>query len=499
MEGVTRVSNILEMKQVSKSFPGVKAVQNVNFTLKKGEVHCLIGANGAGKSTLMKILSGVYTKDEGEIRLEGKPVTIKTPVDSMSLGISTIYQELSLVEELSLAENIFLGNYLKPNGGFVKWRKINEEAKRLFSILGLSVSPTMQTSKASMGLKQMTEIAKAIAAECKIIIMDEPSTALSNDEVLKLYDVIKLLKKQGYTIVYISHKLEELYAVGDRVTVLRNGKWVITDEMKNLEQPDLIRHITGRSIEKRDKVHIETNREEFLKVKGFTNHKIQDVSFSVSKGEIVGLYGLVGSGRTELLRAIYGADPIQAGELMMDGMKKIISSPQKAVDAGMGLVPENRKTEGANLDLSILENAFLPSLHTFSKRSFVKQQQMKMVMQEMIKKLNIKTSGSDVPMRNLSGGNQQKVIISRWLIKESKILLFDEPTQGIDVGAKDEIYSIMKELSNQGTSIIMATSEIEELLTVCDRVLIMFEGKLIKEFSHPSNYKSEIMNIAVSG
>lgn len=499
MGGMAKVTNILEMKQVSKSFPGVKALQNVNFTLKKGEVHCLIGANGAGKSTLMKILSGVYTKDKGEIILEGQPVMIKTPLDSMGLGISTIYQELSLVEELSLAENIFLGNYLKRKGGIVKWRHINNEAKRLFSLLGLSVPPSMQASQASMGLKQMTEIAKAIAAECKIIIMDEPSTALSNDEVLKLYDVIKLLKKQEYTIVYISHKLEELYAVGDRVTVLRNGKWVITDEMKNLEQPELIRHITGRTIEKKPKVHTEKNKEEFLKVKGFTNQKIKNISFSVSKGEIVGLYGLVGSGRTELLRAIYGADPIQTGELLMDGKIKSITSPRKAVDAGMGLVPENRKIEGANLDLSILENAFLPSLQTFSKRSFVKQKQMRLVMKNMIEKLNIKTSGSDVPMRNLSGGNQQKVIISRWLINKSKLLLFDEPTQGIDIGAKDEIYSLMKEVSNEGTSIIMATSEIEELLTVCDRVLIMFEGKLIKEFSQPSQYKSEIMNIAVSG
>ncbi|MGE7121609.1 sugar ABC transporter ATP-binding protein [Peribacillus sp. NPDC046944] len=487
------------MKQVSKSFPGVKALQNVNFTLKKGEVHCLIGANGAGKSTLMKILSGVYTKDEGDINLEGQPVTIKTPLDSMALGISTIYQELSLVEELSLAENIFLGNYLKRKGGIIKWRQINDEAKRLFSLLGVSVSPTMQASQASMGLKQMTEIAKAIAAECKIIIMDEPSTALSNDEVLKLFDVIKLLKEQEYTIVYISHKLEELYAIGDRVTVLRNGKWVITDEMKNLAQPDLIRHITGRTIEKKANIHTETKREEFLKVKGFTNQKIKNVSFSVSKGEIVGLYGLVGSGRTELLRAIYGADPIQTGELQIDGKKKSITSPQKAVEVGMGLVPENRKTEGANLDLSILENAFLPSLHSFSKNSFVNLRKMKQVMKDMIEKLNIKTSGSDVPLRNLSGGNQQKVIISRWLINNSRLLLFDEPTQGIDIGAKDEIYSIMKELSNGGTSIIMATSEIEELLSVCDRVLVMFEGKLIKEFSQPSHYKSEIMNIAVSG
>lgn len=493
------MSNILEMKDVSKSFPGVKALQNVNFSLEKGEVHCLIGANGAGKSTLMKILAGVYTKDEGEILLEGKNVSIKTPSDSMALGISTIHQELSLIEELSLAENIFLGDYLKPGGGFINWRKINEESKKIFSLLGISASPNLQTSEASMGLKQMTEIAKAIKSECKIIVMDEPSTALSSDEVLKLFNVIELLKNQGYTIVYISHKLDELYAVGDRVTVLRNGKWIITDSLKNIKQPELIYHITGRSIEKEEKVHVTSTKEEFLRVEGFTNKKIKDVSFTVGKGEILGLYGLVGSGRTELLRAIYGADAIQSGKLYMNGEKKSIPSPSFAVDLGIGLVPENRKTEGANLELSILENAMLPSLHSFSKGSFVNQKDMKIAMKDTIGKLNIKASSMHVPMGTLSGGNQQKVIIAKWLIHNSKLLLFDEPTQGIDIGAKDEIYNIMKEISDQGSSIIMATSEIEELITVCDRVLIMFEGKVIKEFTRPAENKNDIMNFAVSG
>lgn len=493
------MTNILEMKKVSKSFPGVKALQNVNFSIKKGEVHCLIGANGAGKSTLMKILSGVYTKDEGDIVLEGNHVTIKTPSDSMALGISTIYQELSLVEELSLAENIFLGDYLKPKGGFVNWRQVNKEAKKLFDMLGITASPSMLTSDASMGLKQLVEIAKAIKSDCKIIIMDEPSTALSNDEVLKLYDVIELLKNQGYTIVYISHKLEELYTVGDRVTVLRNGEWIITDSLKKLKQAELIHHITGRSIEKEEKVHTISEREAFLRVEGLSNKMINNISFEVGKGEILGLYGLVGSGRTELLRAIYGADPIQEGALFIDGIKRNITSPTQAVNLGMGLVPENRKTEGANLELSIIDNAMLPSLGTFSRNSFMSQKKMRKAMEDVIKKLNIKASSMHVQMGTLSGGNQQKVIIAKWLIHQSRLLLFDEPTQGIDIGAKDEIYRIMKEISSKGTSIIMATSEIEELLTVCDRVLIMYEGKIVKEITHPSEHKNDIMNIAVSG
>lgn len=490
---------VLEMQNISKSFPGVKALQNVNFSVLPGEVHCLIGANGAGKSTLMKILSGVYPMDEGKIILNEKEVKITSPSDSKANGVATIYQELSLVEDLSLAENIFLGNYLKPNGGFIKWNRINNKAKELFSLLGLTLSPNLLVKELSMGLKQMTEIAKALASDCKILVMDEPSTALSGDEVNKLFDVVRLLKKQGYTIIYISHKLEELYAIGDRVTVLRNGQWIITDELKSVSQPQLIQHITGRKIEKQNKEQLLAKKEEYLKIVNFNNDKIKDVSLTVGKGETVGLYGLVGSGRTELLRAIYGADNIFDGNLFINGVKKKISSPEKAVNVGMGLVPENRKTEGIILDLSVEQNAILPSLNHFSKNIFLKQKKIREKMLEAIQKLNVKTPSPDTVIRNLSGGNQQKVIISKWLMNQSKLLLFDEPTQGIDIGSKDEIYKIMKELAEKGTSIIVASSEIDELLAICDRVLVMFEGKVIKEYSAPSNYKSEILNAAVSG
>ncbi|WP_318507072.1 sugar ABC transporter ATP-binding protein [Bacillus sp. T3] len=490
---------VLEMKDISKSFPGVKALQNVNFSVKPGEVHCLIGANGAGKSTLMKILSGVYTMDEGQILLNGTVVKLTSPSESKAQGVATIYQELSLVEDLSIAENIFLGDYLKPKGGFITWSKVNSRAKEFFALLGLTLSPNLLVRDLSMGLKQMTEIAKAIASDCKIIVMDEPSTALSGDEVNKLFDVVRLLKKQGYTIIYISHKLDELYAIGDRVTVLRNGEWIITEEIKDVSQPELIQHITGRRIERQSKDQIFEQKEEYLKIHKFSNNKLKGVSFSVGKGETLGLYGLVGSGRTELLRAIYGADKIVDGQLFIDGKKKKIISPEKAVDEGMGFVPENRKTEGVILDLSIQENAFLPSLNRYSKNRFIQNKKIKESMLEAIKKLSIKAPSPDTEIRNLSGGNQQKVIISKWLINQSKLLLFDEPTQGIDIGAKDEIYKIMKELASQGTSIIVASSEIDELLAICDRVLVMFEGKVIKEYSSPTNYKSEILNAAVSG
>jgi len=493
------MSYVLEMKAISKSFPGVKALQNVNFSVLPGEIHCLIGANGAGKSTLMKILSGVYEKDEGSILLNGKEVKITSPADSKENGIATIYQELSLVEELSLAENIYLGNYLKPKGGFIKWNQINNQATELFSLLGLSLSPNLLVKEVSMGLKQMTEIAKALSTNCKIIVMDEPSTALSGEEINKLFDVIRLLKKQGYTIIYISHKLDELYTIGDRVTVLRNGEWVVTEELKNVSQSELIEHITGRKIEKQTKQHDLEQKEEFLKVSNLTNKNIKNVSFTVGKGETIGLYGLVGSGRTELLRAIYGADKLIDGEIFMNGVKKKITSPKNAVNEGMGLVPENRKTEGIIANLSIEENAFLPSLNKYSKSRFLQQTKIREMMKESIKKLNIKAPGPKTEIRNLSGGNQQKVIISKWLIHQSKLLLFDEPTQGIDVGAKDEIYKIMRDLASQGTSIVVASSEIDELLAICDRVLVMFEGRVIKEFLSPVNQKSEILNSAVSG
>lgn len=490
---------VLEMKGISKSFPGVKALKKVNFNVIPGEIHCLIGANGAGKSTLMKVLSGVYPMDEGTIHLNGKVVRIDSPSKSKELGVSTIYQELSLVDNLTLAENIFLGDYLNPRGGFIKWRKLNERAAEIFSLLGLSISPSLIVSEVSMGLKQMTEIAKSIASGCKIIIMDEPSTALSGDEVNKLFDVIGLLKSQGYTIIYISHKLEELYTIGDRVTVMRNGEWIITEELRKVSQPELIQHITGRKIEKQQKEQIKVVKDEFLKIDRFWNNKLKDISLTVGKCETVGLYGLVGSGRTELLRAIYGADKLISGNIFINGKQKTINSPQKAVNEGMGLVPENRKTEGVILDLSIMENAFLPSLNKYSKRKFLYRKKMKDKMLEVIKKLNIKTESHETEIRNLSGGNQQKVILSKWLIHESKILLFDEPTQGIDIGAKDEIYKIMRELAEQGTSVIVASSEIEELLTVCDRVLVMFDGRIVKEFHTPALFKNDILESAVSG
>src|SRR5699024_3262317 len=356
------MSTLLDMKNITKSFPGVKALECVDFTLEAGEIHCLIGANGAGKSTLMKILSGVYEKDGGTITFEGKDVQIKSPSDSQMLGISTIHQELSLVEELSVAENIFLGKYNKKGNGFINWNKLNRKAAAILKQLEEEIPSTTTVSELSMGKKQMVEIAKAIAIDTKVLIMDEPSTALSEDEVIKLFKVIREVKKQGITIVYISHKLNELYQIGERVTVLRNGKNVYADDLEKITQSELIQHITGREILKMEKKTTASKKDIYLKVENFTNHKLNQVSFELGKGEVLGLYGLVGSGRTELLRALYGADPVVSGNVELDKKKVNITSPKHAVELGMGMVPENRKTEGVFLDLPIDENVALPSL-----------------------------------------------------------------------------------------------------------------------------------------
>lgn len=495
------MSKVIEMNNISKFFPGVKALENVSFDLRKGEVHCLIGANGAGKSTLMKILAGVYPSDIGEIKMNESTVEIENPFDSKKLGIATIYQELSLVDELSIAENIFLGSYNKKKNGFVNWKNLNKMATEVLGLLDENLKPSMTVDKLSMGKKQMVEIAKALATESKVLIMDEPSTALSDDEVKKLFKMINEIKSQGISIIYISHKLEELFKIGDRITILRNGRKIITEEINNINKNTLIEHIVGKHIQKTaNKPNEIIERETYLKINKFKNQKLKNVSLELGKGEILGLYGLEGAGRTELLRAIYGADSLDKGDIVLNEKKYNIKKPDQAVKAGIGLVPEKRKTEGIIGELSLLENATLPSLNSYSKLSFLNYSKIKEDVKKNIKKLNIKAKDENVLIKNLSGGNQQKVIISKWLQHQSKIILFDEPTQGIDIGAKDEIYRLIKELREYNdTSVIIASSEIDELISISDRVLVMYEGEIIKEFNEPVNQKNNILNCAVTG
>jgi ABC-type sugar transport system ATPase subunit len=490
---------VLEMKKITKEFPGVKALDSVSFSVTAGEVHCLVGANGAGKSTLMKVLTGVYQKDEGEIFFEGKKVEISGPAHSKAIGISIIYQELSLIEHLSVTENIFLGNYLKPKFGVISWNKLHDEAKNILNGFGINISVQKKIADLSAGHKQIVELAKAVACNARLIIMDEPSTTLSENEVETLFRVINDLKEQGITIIYISHKLEELYKIGNRVTVMRDGIYVATKYLNEITQDDLVELIIGHKVEKKKGKLSENKFEEFLHVNSISNQKLRNISFTLGKGEILGLYGLVGSGRTEVLKALYGIDSFHEGSISIHGLKQKINKPSNAIKLGMGLVPENRKTEGALLHLSVMENSIISSLSKLSKYTILRKDKATEVVKEKIRALSIKTPSVDTIMGNLSGGNQQKVIISRWLIRESNILLFDEPTQGIDVGTKEEIYRIMRELAQQGKGIIVVSSEINELLDVCNRILVMYSGSIIGEFDDPQTQKEEILHYSVKG
>jgi ABC-type sugar transport system ATPase subunit len=490
---------VLEMKKITKEFPGVKALDSVDFSVSAGEVHCLIGANGAGKSTLMKVLTGVYQKDEGEIFFEGKKVEISGPAQSKAIGISIIYQELSLIEHLSVTENIFLGDYLKPKFGVMSWKRLHEEAKKSLNGFGINIPVQKKIVDLSAGHKQIVELAKAVACNARMIIMDEPSTTLSENEVETLFRVINDLKKQGITIIYISHKLEELFKIGDRVTVMRDGKYVATKYLNEITQDDLVELIIGHKVEKKKGEISETKFEELLHVNRISNQRLRNISFTLGKGEILGLYGLVGSGRTEVLKALYGIDPLHEGSISIQGVKQKINKPSKAIKLGMGLVPENRKTEGALLHLSVMENSIISSLSKLSNYTILRKDKATALVKEKINDLSIKTPSVDTIMGNLSGGNQQKVIISRWLIRESNILLFDEPTQGIDVGTKEEIYRIMRKLSQQGKGIIVVSSEINQLLDVCNRILVMYSGSIIGEFDDPQTQKEEILHYSVKG
>ncbi|MED1949035.1 sugar ABC transporter ATP-binding protein [Brevibacillus centrosporus] len=493
------MNEILTMQDISKSFPGVKALQNVDFSVNKGEVHCLIGANGAGKSTLMKILAGVYPKDTGEIYLEGEKVHISSPADSKRLGVITIHQELSLVEHLTVAENIYLGSYATPRFGIVSWKRLRRQAQALIDRLGIAIDVNTPVSELSMGHKQIVELAKALEGNAKVIIMDEPSTTLSEREIRTLFAIIEELIKQGITIIYISHKLEELFAIGDRVTVLRDGKWVATQALSELDQTSLTELIIGYKMEKHERSAEERNFPELLRAEGLQTRTISNVSFTLGKGEVLGLYGLVGAGRTELLKALYGVDPLISGSIYLEGKGVKIDSPSKAIHLGMGLVPENRKTEGAILGLSVEENAILPAYDQFASGGVINPGRIRTEIANRIRELNVKTPDSLTLMGNLSGGNQQKVIISKWLIRKSQIILFDEPTQGVDIGAKQEIYKIIRRLVNEGTSVIVASSEINELQEICNRILVMFRGTVVGEFRDPQQQKEDILNHAVTG
>jgi ribose transport system ATP-binding protein len=490
------------MEGISKAFPGVQALDRVDFEAYSGEVMALVGENGAGKSTLMKILSGAYMKDTGRIYIDGKRVEIQNPYHAQLLGISTIYQELNVTPNQTVAQNIFLGREIKRKGilgklGFVDKKEMERRAKELLNRVGANIDPRELVKNLSVAQRQMVEIAKALSLEAKIIIMDEPTSALGPEEVEKLFEIIRQLKEQGIAIIFISHRLEEVFKIADRITILRDGKLVGVMSKDEATFDKVIYLMVNRPLGDMFKKEEVSKGKLILEVKNLRSAIIKDVSFSLYEGEILGIAGLVGSGRTELVRLIFGADPKISGEIYLNGEKVEIKSPEDAVKHGIGLVPEDRQNQGLILKMSVRENIGVTIIRKILKfLGFIDKNKLTEIAENFVKRLNIKTPSIFEKVLYLSGGNQQKVVLAKWLASNPKILILDEPTRGIDVGAKAEIHAIMSQLAKIGIGIIMISSEIPELLAMSDRILVMSEGKVVVELPRSEATQEKIMAYA---
>lgn len=495
---------LLEMKNITKKFPGVLALDNVQLELRAGEVHVLLGENGAGKSTLMKILSGAYVPDEGTIRFKGREVRIEGPIHAQRLGISTVYQEFNLIPELDAGQNIFLGK--EPLLGTVFKRldrkKLYEESERALRRVGAEIDSRIPVKRFGVATQQMVEIAKAITSNAKILILDEPSAVLTHEEIHRLFQIIRLLTSQGVAVVYISHRLEEINEIGDRITVLRDGKYIETVDVEkgHLNTDYLIQLMVGRDLdEKFPKANVEKGRE-LLRVEGLSRKgAFEGIGFSLAAGEVLGISGLVGAGRTEVAKAIFGADPLDEGRIFIDGQPVKIRSPQDAIRLGIGLAPEDRKIEGLVQLLSVEENINIASMESVSKKGIIGMEKMKQVAEQFASSMRIVTPNVKQQVMNLSGGNQQKVVLAKWLASRSRIIILDEPTRGIDVGAKVEVYHLINRLVKEGVGVLMISSELPELLAMSDRILVMREGKLAGELSRAEATQEKIIAYAAGG
>lgn len=489
---------ILTMKGIDKSFPGVHALDHVDFEVKKGEVHALMGENGAGKSTLMKVLTGIYTKDSGTITYEAKEVEFHNAREAQAAGVVIVHQELNMMGHLTVAQNIFVGREFKK-GLRIDDRKMNEEARKLFQRLNIDIDPTETMSNLTVGKQQMCEIAKAISHNAKVIIFDEPSAALTESEIQELFKIIRDLREQQLGIIYISHRMDEIKVITDRVTVMRDGGYVGTLVTQECTKDDIINMMVGRVIYEDPKSHsmVAPDAPVVLKVEHLNAGKmVQDVSFELRKGEILGFSGLMGAGRTETARAIFGADPKQSGKIYINGKEVTIKTPRDAVKYGIGYLSEDRKRYGIVVQKSVAENSTMADLPKYCVGPFIKKREENKIAQKYVDSLDTKTPGIDQLVVNLSGGNQQKVVIAKWLVKNSDILIFDEPTRGIDVGAKNEIYKLMNKLAEEGKSIIMISSEMTEILRMSDRIVVMCEGKKTGEIGIEEATQEAIMNMA---
>ena len=489
---------ILTMKDIDKSFPGVHALDHVDLEIRKGEVLALMGENGAGKSTLMKVLTGIYKKDSGTITYEGKEVEFANTREAQDAGVVIVHQELNMLGHLTVAQNLFIGREFM-NGVKIDDKKMNEEAKKLFDKLNVDIDPTETMSNLTVGKQQMCEIAKAVSFDAKVIIFDEPSAALTETEIEAMFEIIRDLKKRDIAMVYISHRMDEIKVITDRVTVMRDGTYVGTIITKDSTKEDIINMMVGRVIYEDPKTQsmVAPDAPVVLEVKNLNAGKmVQDVSFKLHKGEILGFSGLMGAGRTETARALFGADPVDSGEIYINGQKVTINSPRDAVRCGIGYLSEDRKRYGCVVQKTVAENTTMATMKNFMNGLLIDKKKEAKVAQEYVEALATKTPSVEQLVVNLSGGNQQKVVIAKWLTRDCDILIFDEPTRGIDVGAKNEIYKLMNKLASEGKSIIMISSEMTEILRMSDRVIVMCEGKKTGEIDIAEATQENIMNLA---
>jgi len=490
---------LLEMQGIRKRFGGVTALEDVSFEVRPGEVHALVGENGAGKSTLMNIASGVLAPDAGRILWDGAAVSGLSPRTAQQMGIGFVHQELALVPQLSAGENIFLGRH--PCAGrarcWVRWERIHEQARRLLEELGRPLDPRRAVGELSVGEQQLVEIARALAFQARLVIMDEPTAALSEHEAARLFEAVGRLKQRGVSVIYSTHRLKEVYQVADRVTVLRDGRRVATAAAGELPPETLVRHMVGRAAKEQFAGgRSAAGAEEMLRVEGFSARgRFEGVSFAVRRGEIVGLAGLVGAGRTELLEALFGAAPHEAGRVWIEGRPAEIRSPRDAIRAGMALIPDDRKSKGLFAAAPLKWNVVLASERGFRIRAERERQKT----QRLIGELRLRTTGPEEPVMRLSGGNQQKVVLARWLLAEAKVFLFDEPTRGIDAGAKAEIYEIIRRLAARGAAVVLVSSELEEVLNLADRVLVMHRGRIAGELLREQASEEAVMRLATGG
>jgi ribose transport system ATP-binding protein len=491
---------VLEVKKVSKEFPGVQALDAVDLSLRRGEVQALVGENGAGKSTLIKILAGVYSKDGGEILFEGRPIELHSSSDSLHLGIKVVFQELALVPYMSVAENVFLESFPLKGNRTIDWKTMNAETRRILESVGLDLNPSTAIHNLTVSQQQMVEIGRALSHEAKVVIMDEPTSALTPNEIQSLFEAIRRLKAMGIGVLYVTHKLEEVFELCDRVTVFRDGKLISTREVGQTSTDQVVTDMVGRSITTLFPRTHTGKGETVLEVRKLsTEKKLKEVSFSVRAGEVVGIFGLLGAGRTELARAIFGLDAASTGEVLVRGQRLRLGSAVQSARSGVGLLTEDRKGEGLVLQMSVTQNITLPSLKEFATLGFIRRRDELSSSQEFVDRFSIKTPSLRHKVEYLSGGNQQKVLLARWLMKKLQVIILDEPTRGIDVGAKAEIHKLIDELATDGLAVLVLTSEMPELLGVSDRILVMSGGRITGELVNEEATQEKVLAAAIVG